>query len=43
LVGKENQGPHEIKRLGLDPLNELRGDAGNLLIMDDFAFKRPTH
>jgi hypothetical protein len=25
---KENQGPHQIKRLGLDPLNELSHDTG---------------
>jgi len=30
---KKNQGPHEIKRLGLYPLNELGRDAGNLLVM----------
>ena len=30
---KEHQGRHEIKRLGLNTVSELRRDAGNLLVM----------
>src|SRR5262249_3716935 len=30
---KGNQGPNDIEWLSLDPLNELRRDAGNLLVV----------
>jgi hypothetical protein len=40
MIAPRKTSPNEIKRFGLDPLNELRRDAGNLLVNLNFHLKR---